>query len=164
MIVAIANQKGGSYRLTLAQTPGAFVVPAGDEGGALTTGVNHEGTIHVGDLDQWTFTAAVGETIALSLTETGVATDFLPWLRLRGPNGAQLASEAGVSTAHVNVTARAAGTLKAPAAPSLIAPLLWCFREPSTGCRRRMPTPAPGVTTCRSASRVVGVTLSPTSS
>ena len=30
----------GTYRLTLAQTPGSFVVPSGDDGGPMTNGAN----------------------------------------------------------------------------------------------------------------------------
>src|SRR5207244_4052113 len=41
----------GAYRLYYAQFPGAFVVPAGDEGGGLTSGGNYDGTIQLGDLD-----------------------------------------------------------------------------------------------------------------
>src|SRR5438876_545749 len=41
----------GAYRLYFAQFPGTFVVPVGDEGGALTNGGNHDGTIQLGDLD-----------------------------------------------------------------------------------------------------------------
>ena len=48
----------GNYLLTLAKTPGTFIVPAGDEGGPMTNGANHPAVIHRGDLDQWTFTAA----------------------------------------------------------------------------------------------------------
>src|SRR6266478_9928824 len=40
-----ANFNGtGAYRLYFAHFPGAFVVPVGDEGGALTSGSNYNGT------------------------------------------------------------------------------------------------------------------------
>ena len=39
------NDATGSYRLTLAKAPGTFVVPAGDQGGAMTNGANHPGHI-----------------------------------------------------------------------------------------------------------------------
>ena len=54
------RERDRRVQLTLAQTPGSFVVPAGDEGGPLSNGVNHAGVIHRGDLDQWTFTASQG--------------------------------------------------------------------------------------------------------
>ncbi|NOT44078.1 MAG: hypothetical protein HOP14_05680, partial [Acidobacteria bacterium] len=98
----------GTYRLTLAQTPGAFVVPAGDEGGALTNGQNHSGAIHLGDLDQWTFTANAGDAIALSIGEVSGDAVFSPWLRLRAPNGSQLGNDVG-TVAQLNVLAPAAG-------------------------------------------------------
>jgi hypothetical protein len=53
----------GSYRLHLAKSPGAFVVPAGDEGGNLINGGSQDGTIDVGDLDVWSFTASSGDGI-----------------------------------------------------------------------------------------------------
>src|SRR5437762_1069570 len=55
------NNATGSYLLTLAKAPGAFVTSAGDEGGPLTNGATQAGTIYLGDLDQWSFTATQGE-------------------------------------------------------------------------------------------------------
>src|SRR5204863_488798 len=55
------NQHAGSYLLTLAKGPGAFDTSTGDEGGALTNGAVHAGTIYLGDLDQWSFTATQGD-------------------------------------------------------------------------------------------------------
>src|SRR2546422_352394 len=57
----------GSYLLTLAKGPGACAASAGDEGGDLTNGATHAGTIYLGDLDQWSFTATQGDYIALSM-------------------------------------------------------------------------------------------------
>jgi pre-peptidase len=106
------NDATGNYVLILAHTPGAFVVPEGDEGGTLTSGVNHPGAITVGDLDQWTFTATAGETISLTISEVSANTAFVPWMRLRGPSGA-LVSGGNVAndvTAQINVTAQVTGT------------------------------------------------------
>src|SRR5437660_222085 len=73
----------GSYRLTLAQGPGAVVVSAGDEGGAMTNGATNAGSIYQGDFDTWTFTATQGDYIALSVgTETQTTAHFAPWIRL----------------------------------------------------------------------------------
>src|SRR5437764_316145 len=41
------------YLLTLAKGPGTFETSAGDEGGPMTNGATHAGTIYLGDLDQW---------------------------------------------------------------------------------------------------------------
>ncbi|MCC7377584.1 MAG: hypothetical protein IT581_23185, partial [Verrucomicrobiales bacterium] len=95
----------GTYRLTLALTPGAFVVPGGDEGGPMTNVANHTGTIHVGDLDQWTFQANTGNAISVSigeLTDTSNGS-FLPFIRLRAPDGTQLAASWGHLTGHITV-------------------------------------------------------------
>ena len=76
----------GTYALHLAQIPEALIVPAGDEGGAMTNGGSSTGTITLGDLDMWTFTACIGDLINLELKTT----NFYGSLRLFGPNGALL--------------------------------------------------------------------------
>ena len=49
---ATTNPDGtGTYTVYLAQAPGSFVIPAGDEGGALTNGGIETGDIDLGDLD-----------------------------------------------------------------------------------------------------------------
>src|SRR5437899_8680721 len=53
----------GTYRLTMAHTPGPITVSPDDEGGPLTNGLTHFGEIVQGDLDVWTFTANAGERI-----------------------------------------------------------------------------------------------------
>ena len=72
--------------LHLAQIPEAFIVPAGDEGGPLTNGGNSTGTITLGDLDMWSFTANKGDSINLRLGTT----NFDGKLQLYGPDGALL--------------------------------------------------------------------------
>ena len=101
----------GLYRLTLAKTPGTFIVPAGDEGGPLANGIASAGAIHLGDIDQWTFTAAQGSAITVSISEVVQQPDtgFVPWIRLRGPTGTLLASDTGALTAQININAPASG-------------------------------------------------------
>ncbi|MCC7177714.1 MAG: hypothetical protein IT177_04915, partial [Acidobacteria bacterium] len=109
----VGNDGLGDYRLTLAQTPGAFTVPGDDEGGALENGENHSGHIHLGDLDQWSFTAAQGDAITVSIGEvfpTELDPGFNPWIRLRSPTGANLGSESGPLTAQISVIAPLSGT------------------------------------------------------
>src|SRR5947207_2098244 len=62
--VSARNNDTGSYLLTLAKGPGVFATSAGDEGGDLTNGATQAGTIYLGDLDQWSFTATQGDYIA----------------------------------------------------------------------------------------------------
>ncbi len=81
----------GTYVLHLAQFPEAFTVPAGDEGGPMTNGLNSSGTLSLGDLDMWSFTANAGDNIVLRLGSTG----FQGNLRLYGPNGALLKTSGG---------------------------------------------------------------------
>ncbi len=103
----------GEYLLTLAQTPGAFVVPPTDEGGPMTYGVDHPGVIHRGDLDQWTFSAVLGRPISVNTAEVatgGADPGFNPWIRLWGPDGTILGSAQGPLGARITVTAPLTGT------------------------------------------------------
>src|SRR5437667_7364 len=78
----------GSYRLTLAQGPGAVVVPPA-AGASLFPYTTLFRSISVpGDLDTWTFTATQGDYIALSVgTVTQTTAHFAPWIRLVSPTG-----------------------------------------------------------------------------
>jgi hypothetical protein len=89
---------------------GALTISTGDEGGALTNGGNHTGTIALGDLDPWTLTAVAGETIVVNIGETGPNSAFVPWIRLYSPTGALLAQNWGDLAAQLSVVAPAAGT------------------------------------------------------
>jgi hypothetical protein len=77
--------------LHLAQVPEAFIVPAGDQGGAMTNGGNYTGTITLGDLDLYACTACKGDVINLELKTT----NFIGYLQLYGPNGALLDAVGG---------------------------------------------------------------------
>jgi hypothetical protein len=100
----------GGYNLRLADIPGAFTVSPGDEGGTLINGAATQGTIDLGDLDMWTFTANVGDSIVLSMG--GV--NFNPELDLYGPTGKLIATggsgTAGTRYALISVTATNSGT------------------------------------------------------
>jgi hypothetical protein len=74
----------GTYNLTLAQVPKLFVTLPTDDGGTLTNGVNQAGTIDLGDLDMWSFTATAGDSVVLRMGATG----FVPQIRLFAPDGA----------------------------------------------------------------------------
>ena len=96
----------GTYVLHLAQIPEAFVVPAGDEGGRMTNGGNYAGTITLGDLDMWTFTANSGDSINLRLGTTS----FNGKLELYGPNGALLNTAENSTDDLISYTATSSGT------------------------------------------------------
>src|SRR3989442_1644886 len=105
------NKDTGSDLLTLAKGPGVFATSSGDEGGALTNGATHAGTIYLGDLDQWSFTATQGDYIALSMGEVApVSAGFQPWIRLVSPTGVLLGNGIGASAVQIAVTAPTTGT------------------------------------------------------
>src|ERR1039458_3857035 len=83
----------GPYTLHLDQIPEPFIVPVGEEGGPMTNGGAYPGTIIVGDQQMWSFTANAGDSINLRVGTTG----FNPVLKLYGPNGALLATDASGS-------------------------------------------------------------------
>ena len=108
--INVPNGTGG-YTLTLAKAPGPFVVTAGDEGGPLTNGSNHSGTMALGDIDMWTFSAAIGDHINLGISEVEPTVGLAPWLRVVGPNGTLLANTANTVADQVyNLTAPLTGT------------------------------------------------------
>src|SRR5437016_3196139 len=87
------NEDTGSYLLTLAKGPGAFVTSAGDEGGLLTNGATQAGTIYLGDLDQCLFSGTHGHQVLLSFpTRRSSDLGFRPWIRLVSPTGVLLAT------------------------------------------------------------------------
>lgn len=104
-----ANQTG-TYNLRLVKVPGPFVVPAGDEGGALINGGNHSGTNSLGDEDVWSFTAAVGDNITLRVGEIAGTPSYSPYLRLYGPTGVLIGQDNDASDSYVNHRATNAGT------------------------------------------------------
>ena len=101
----------GTYRLTMAHTPGPITVSIGDEGGPLTNGAMHTGEILKGDVDVWTFTATAGDRIAVHIGEIVDAGDFSPWIRLWSPTGATLGDTWGAAAAVIDdVVAPVTGT------------------------------------------------------
>src|SRR6202011_5455683 len=103
----------GQYQLTLAQAPGAFSVPAGDDGGTMTNGGNYTGSILRGDLDQWSFQANAGDAISVSISEVGANTPFHPWIRVHAPDGRIMAAvngEEGDLWAEADFSAPLSGT------------------------------------------------------
>jgi hypothetical protein len=103
----------GEYLLHFVRIPGDLSVPAGDQGGALSNGGNHAGSIHRADLDPWTFTAAQNDAIIVTIGEvldSEIDPNFRPWIRLYGPNGVLLGSDTGQWAATLSVVAPLSGT------------------------------------------------------
>ena len=86
----------GSYELRYVNYSQEFVIPEGDEGGALTNGDNHSGEIPDGDVDLWTFEAEVGQTVYLRIATRSYA----PSLVVYGPDGMEVGREESTSASH----------------------------------------------------------------
>jgi hypothetical protein len=109
LVSAYSSGGVGTYVLHLAQFPGPFIVPAGDEGGPMTSGGDYPGTNALGDLDMWSFSARAGDNIVLRLGTVG----YLGTLSLYGPNGALLKTAASGTDAELDFTATNSGTFTA---------------------------------------------------
>lgn len=116
-----SNAYGGSggYRLTLGKTGSPIVISAGDEGGTLINGIMHTGTIDIGDMDVWSFTANAGDSIVARMGEMAAGSSLTPALWLYGPDGRLLDSygASGVA-AEVGFRATNSGTFTLVAADS----------------------------------------------
>ena len=106
------SDDAGSYILRLANPADPFIVPAGDQGGAMTPGVDYSATIDRADLDQWTFSATAGNHIALEISETVFDRPFQPWIQLYGPNGDLLDGRTGTISAASYLVAPLSGTYR----------------------------------------------------
>ena len=96
----------------MTHTPGPITVSPGDDGGPLTNGAMHTGTMERGDLDVWTFTATAGDRIGVHIGEiTDTNTAFGPWIRLWSPTGATLGDVWGTAATEIDdVVAPVTGT------------------------------------------------------
>ena len=73
--------------------------------GPITNGFTHAGVIPVGGLDTWTFQATLGDSITLRIGEvpaTGTDPQFVPRIRLQGPDNAVLGDTQPVSAGSTN--------------------------------------------------------------
>ena len=98
----------GTYRLHYLQAPDSFSTTAGDEGGAATNGAGHPGDIGPADIDGYTVTASVGESIVVHAGDTG-PTSFSPYIRLYDPAGNLVKSSFRSGAANVEHSATQAG-------------------------------------------------------
>ncbi|WP_372795146.1 hypothetical protein [Pontiella sp.] len=113
MVENYVSGGAGTYNLRYANTGQSFVVPAGDEGGALTNGANHAGTTELADVDMWTFSADTGDSIRLRIGE--ITTDlgsFSPWILLYGPDGSFIKNDTNSSDAEIVHAATTGGVYR----------------------------------------------------
>ena len=113
-------QGTGSYLLTLAKTPGGFIVPAGDDGG-LTTNGSHPGAIHLGTWTSGRSSRLRGASSRSAWLWSGTPT-LRPFIRLRDPSGVQVGSAASTTLAQINLTAAQTGLYTVVAASGFSAP------------------------------------------
>lgn len=94
---------GAPYRLSVANIGPLATWFVDEDGRALTSGQSLKATMGAGDLDVYAFEAAVGDSFRMSVAETR-ASDFRPKIRVFGPTGAWLRSDAGETAATVALT------------------------------------------------------------
>jgi len=110
MVAGYNDGDNGTYVLTAFKSPGSFVVPTGDEGGALVSGQNYVGAITVGDLDAWTVSVTAGQYLNFRVGEVSGGTAFTPLIFLYDPNGVQETHNYGATDARIGLRATLTGT------------------------------------------------------
>ncbi len=106
----LSTSGNGTYQLHLAKAPGDFVVPQGDEGGALMDAVPQDAAIGVGDFDLWTFAATTGERITVLLTELTGGANFTPRIELFNADGHRQATAQGATAGTLEAAIEMGGT------------------------------------------------------
>jgi len=99
----------GSYRLHHLKVPGAFTVPGGDEGGALSRDNGRDGAIAPADMDVWTFEADQGNSLTVSVLELTGVDSFSPRLQIYDPSGLLVATHAHPTLARTSFAVRDSG-------------------------------------------------------
>jgi hypothetical protein len=94
----------GSYDLYFVKVPDA------NEQGELANDSVNAGTIDLGDLDTYTFSANAGEHIVLRIVDTSGDADFVPRIELYDPSGTLVGAERGPTVSTVEHNASATGT------------------------------------------------------
>ncbi len=98
----------GDYRLHFMKIPGNIILA--DNGGVLSNGGNHDGSIELGDLDPWSFQARAGDSLVLRIVDVSGNSNFEPSIRLFGPAGTLLESAEPEYVGEIALTAPEAGT------------------------------------------------------
>lgn len=107
--VVVSNDhqyNNGSYISTYALY--LVTVPGANEHGELINGAAVEGTIELGDLDTYTFTADAGEPVFLRIADTEPSA-FYPYLYVYGPTGALVQRNGGAAWGDIWFYAPTAG-------------------------------------------------------
>ena len=109
LVVTLA---AGPYTIDPAlNTTTITIVDNVEQAGPLVNGANHNGQIATShEVDVWTFSGAAGDAVTLSIGEVGGNSAFTPWIRLRRPDGVQIATAFGAQAAQINVTLTVSGT------------------------------------------------------
>jgi hypothetical protein len=113
MVRELNNNTTGDYSLHFVKVPnpGPVTDPADGEGKLLSPHTTTSASIDtIGDIDLYSFTAAAGDRIVLSMGEGATAVGFDPYLALYGPTGAQIQTDSGATSAYIEVSAATAGT------------------------------------------------------
>src|SRR4029453_17227012 len=97
------NAGTGDYKLYFTRSPGA------NAGGALSPGGSVADHIDLGELDSYTFTAAIGEGIQLRVADLARGVLY-PWLTVYGPTGNLVSPTANPDVAMAWFSAPASGT------------------------------------------------------
>ncbi|GAA5482877.1 hypothetical protein [Haloferula sargassicola] len=116
----------GTYRIRLSETgdnnTGAWQVQlflgsgtstSGDDSGEITNGQDISGSMDVGDIDSWTFSAARGRPVRIGFGEVSADSYFEPRLEVFAPNGELLDTDVDSVGAAIAFTPATTGVYRA---------------------------------------------------
>ncbi len=104
------NTGSGTYRIKLVKTGRPLVTDASDVGGPMTGATNYDGSLDLGGMAIWEFTACRGQTITLGVSELVSGSTLTPSIRVFNWDGSLLKSASGAGSAQVSMVVPGSGT------------------------------------------------------
>jgi len=100
----------GTYRIKLAKTSQPLLIEGTDAGGPMTGFTNYDGSLDVGGMAVWEFTACAGQQVNLGVSELVSGSTLTPSIRLFSWDGSLLKSASGAGSASLSTVTPGSGT------------------------------------------------------
>lgn len=108
VVVSGTGISAGEYRIDLSTA--ASTGPVSHAGAALANGVLASGTLDIGEVEQWTFEAGLGDHVMVAVHEVASSSAFDSRLRIIAPDGTELFDVVNEVTAQAEFEAPRSGT------------------------------------------------------
>lgn len=100
----------GDYLVNLVVSGSGLTITSGDQGGTILAGEQKSGSLTLGDLDGWTFSASTGDYIVAAMGDgDGDSGEVTPYLTLVSPSGTVMDYSYGSSGTSVDALATETG-------------------------------------------------------